>query len=170
MTKLDNSTKIKWIARTAILLSLLLVFQMLGFPQPVTGPVVNFILLFAVVLNGFYSAMIIGSISPVIAFARGILPALLGPMIPFIILGNLVFIAIFALARSKKDKPVFQLIAVVIGSFLKYLVLSSAVSFFVSVPPPIAKAMSFPQLITALLGGLIVLLIEPLWKKTIKRK
>jgi hypothetical protein len=170
LAKLTNTAKIKWITRTAILLSLLLAFQMLGLPQPVTGPVINFILLFAIVLNGFYSSLIIGSVSPVIAFARGILPAPLGPMIPFIILANLVYITIFALARSKTDKPMFSLIFVIVGSLLKYLVLSSAVSFFVSVPPPIAQAMSFPQLITALLGGLILLLIEPLWKKTIKRK
>lgn len=170
MKQLDNSAKIKWITRTAILLSLLLAFQILGLPQPITGPVVNFILLFTVVLNGFYSSMVIGSLSPLIAFSRGILPAPLGPMIPFIILGNLVYIAVFAIARRKNKKPLYQLLAVVLASVLKYLVLSSAVKFFVAVPAPIAQAMSFPQLITALLGGLILILMEPVWKNTANKR
>jgi len=170
LKQLDNSAKIKWITRTAILLSLLLAFQILGLPQPITGPVVNFILLFTVVLNGFYSSMVIGALSPLIAFSRGILPAPLGPMIPFIILGNLVYIAVFAIARRKNKKPLYQLLAVVLASVLKYLVLSSAVKFFVAVPAPIAQAMSFPQLITALLGGLILILMEPVWKNTANKR
>ncbi len=114
--------------------------------------------------------MIIGAFSPLIAFSRGILPAPLGPMIPFIILVNLVYIAVFALARSKTKKPLYQLLFVILASVLKYLVLSSAVKFFVAVPAPIAQAMSFPQLITALLGGLILILIEPIWKNTITKR
>ncbi len=165
---------VQWWARTAILLALLLVIQMVGFPQPVTGPLVNFILLWTVSFNHVYSAILIGSISPWIAYARGILPPPLGPMIPFIILGNVVLVVVFHLFCSFKKGNrydwIFTVSGVIVGAFLKFLVLSTAVRFFIDVPPPIAQAMSFPQLLTALGGGVLFLIVEPVWNKAFTKK
>ena len=79
---------VKWLARTAILLALTLAFQMIGLPQPVTGPAVNAMLLISGTYVGALGGIIIGLLTPLIAFARGILPPPLAPMIPFIMLGN----------------------------------------------------------------------------------
>jgi len=168
MSKKTNLS-IKWITHTAILLAILIVFQMLGLPQYITGPIVNFILLWAVMSNGILSGVLIGLISPLIAFSRGILPAPLGPMIPFIILGNIVLVIVFGLFRKKNSNLLFTTLGIVIGSILKYLILVNAVKFIVSVPILIAQAMGFPQLLTALIGGVLLLVIEIVWKKSQKK-
>ncbi|MBA7583593.1 hypothetical protein ES708_25539 [subsurface metagenome] len=57
-----------------LLLAVALVVQMGGFPQPITGPLVNTILYLAALLVGSWSGIIIGICTPVMAFMRGILP------------------------------------------------------------------------------------------------
>ncbi|MGI6486166.1 MAG: hypothetical protein ACOX15_07705 [Tepidanaerobacteraceae bacterium] len=73
---------LRWITRTAILLAITLAFQMLGFPQVVTGPAVNGMLLISGTYVGGIGAVIIGLLTPFIAFMRGILAPPLAPMIP----------------------------------------------------------------------------------------
>jgi len=94
-------------------------------------------------------------VTPVIAFWRGILPPPLGPMIPFIALGNAVLVIVYGLI-GKRNKYV----AVVLASVIKYLVLAGAVRLVVAVPPKIAQMMQVPQLITALAGGAIAIVLS----------
>ena len=150
---MENS-KIKFITRTGILLALALVVQMGGFPQPVTGPLINTVLYLAALLVNGWSGAMIGIFTPAIAFFRGILPPPLAPMIPFIALGNAVLALVFAWMMKKN-----QILAVVVASVIKYIVLSAAVGFIVSVPGKIAQMMGLPQLITALVGGGIALIV-----------
>ena len=156
--------------RTAILLAVALAFQMGGFPQPVTGPAVNAVLLIAVGLIGPLAAVIIGVFTPIIAFIRGILPPPLGPMIPAIVFGNALYAIIFFFISwsSKRTKSatvkikvfsVSTILAVTGGALAKFFILAWAVNFMVQVPDPIAQMMSLPQLYTALAGGGIALLI-----------
>ncbi|HCP60545.1 MAG TPA: iron hydrogenase, partial [Dehalococcoidia bacterium] len=56
--------------------------------QFITGPIVNATLLIAVALLGMRDGILIGLIPSTIALATGLLPAVLAPMIPFIIVGN----------------------------------------------------------------------------------
>ncbi|MFO7942164.1 MAG: ECF transporter S component [Bacillota bacterium] len=149
----NASSTTRWITRTALLLALTLAFQMIGLPQPVTGPAVNAMLILSALVVGPVSGVIIGSLTPVIAFQRGILAAPLGPMIPFIALANAVLVLLFALVR--KRQPV---LAVVVAAVAKFAVLATAVRVFVAVPPPIAVAMGTPQLLTALIGGGVALI------------
>lgn len=152
---------LRWVTRTAILLAITLAFQMLGFPQMVTGPAVNGMLLLAGAYVGLLGGVIIGMLTPVIAFVRGILAPPLGPMIPFIMLGNAVWVAVFILMRHLLGKGVKGAFAgIVVGALLKFLVLSSAVRFIVSVPLPVAQAMQVPQLITAAIGGVVAFVVE----------
>ena len=132
---------------------------MLGLPQVFTGPLVNAFLLLAALLNGIWSGVIIGLFTPWIAFARGILAPPLGPMIPFIMAGNAILVIVFSLVAGKRENLGREVIGVILGSFLKYLLLSQAVTWVVQVPPPVAKAMQTPQLFTALAGGAIALII-----------
>ncbi len=150
-----NKTKnIKWITRTAILLAIALVFQLGGLPQPVTGPVINAVLYLAALLVGISSGIIIGIFTPIIAFMTGILPAPLSPMIPFIAAGNGLLVLVFGLTKSAGKIP-----AIVVASIVKFSLLAAAVSFLIEVPEQIAQMMTFPQLLTALGGGVIALLI-----------
>jgi len=154
-----ENNKIKLITRTGILLAVALVVQMGGFPQPITGPLINTVLYLAALLVGSWGGIIIGVCTPVIAFMRGILPAPLGPMIPFIALGNGVLVIVFSLLKGKN-----KIFGIIIASLAKYLILFTAVSYIVDVPDKIAQIMSLPQLFTALSGGVIAMLAyKALW-------
>lgn len=156
---------LRWITRTAILLAVLIVVQLIlrFIPDPVsrqlvTGSLVNFILLFSFVLVDLYSGVIIGLISPVLAFFVGIQG--FPPIIPFIMLGNAVYVAVFALISGKKPNWIQTILGFTLGALLKFALLALAAKYLVSAPAPIAQAMSFPQLITALIGGVLVSLVH----------
>lgn len=149
--------EIRYLTRTALLLALTLVIQMMGFQQLITGSLVNLFLFLAVLIVGIAGGVVIGSLTPIIALSRGILPPPLAPMIPFIIVGNISLVIIFGLL-----KKVNKYLAVIVAAIVKFLILASAVRFFINVKPPIAQAMQFPQLLTALAGGILVLVIAKL--------
>lgn len=160
--KSTSQSMIRWVSRTAVLFALTLVIQLLGLPQFITGPLVNAFLLLATMMVGVSSGMVIGLFTPWVAFSRGILPAPMGPMIPFfIMLGNVTLVIVFFLITTRRENNIgFLGLGIFIGSIAKYLVLSQSVAFLVSVPPPVAKMMQFPQLITALVGGVIAIVIK----------
>ncbi|HHY46105.1 MAG TPA: ECF transporter S component [Firmicutes bacterium] len=151
---------LRWLTRTAVLLALTLAFQMLGLPQPVTGPAVNAMLLLSAIFVGALGGAVIGLFTPWIAFIRGILAAPLGPMIPFIMIGNAALVLVFSAVRNAGRKALWAgVTGVVAGAVVKFLILSSAVRYVVEVKPPIARAMQLPQLFTALTGGVIALAV-----------
>ena len=156
-----HQTNIRWLSRTAILLAIALVFQMGGFPQFITGPLINTVLYLAAMIVGWQGGMLIGILTPVIASIRGILPPPLTPLIPFIALGNSILVILFFWLQSKN-----KIAGIIIASLAKFLLLVSAVKLVVQVPPAIAQMMSFPQLITALAGGAIALVLAHFFKKT----
>ncbi|HAX97981.1 MAG TPA: ECF transporter S component [Candidatus Atribacteria bacterium] len=159
--KSTSQSMIRWVSRTAVLFALTLVIQLLGLPQFITGPLVNAFLLLATMMVGVSSGMVIGLFTPWVAFSRGILPAPMGPMIPFIMLGNVTLVIVFFLITTRRENNLgFLGLGIVIGAIAKYLVLSQSVAFLVSVPPPVAKMMQFPQLITALIGGVVAIVIK----------
>ena len=145
-----QQANIRWISRTALLLAIALVFQMGGFPQLVTGPLVNTVLYVAAMIVGWQGGILIGIFTPVIVFLRGILPPPLTPLIPFIALGNALLVFLFFRLKNKN-----RIIGIIVASMVKYLLLANAVKFLVQVPPSIANMMSFPQLVNALIGGII---------------
>ncbi|MDD3032302.1 MAG: ECF transporter S component [Atribacterota bacterium] len=155
-----QQTRIRWISRTAILLAIALVFQMGGFPQFITGPLVNTVLYLATMIVGWQGGILIGIFTPVIAAMRGILPPPLAPLIPFIALGNAILVILFFWLKSKN-----KIFGIIIASLVKFLVLVSAVRLLVQVPPAIAQMMSFPQLVTALAGGFFALIIINIFKR-----
>lgn len=150
-----SQTRIYWITRTAILLAIAVVFQMGGFPQFITGPAVNAILYLSAMTIGWSGGVLIGICTPVIAALRGILPPPLTPLIPFIALGNGILVILFFYLQKKS-----RILAIAVASTVKFLILAAAVNFLVQVPSKIAQMMSFPQLLTAIFGGLIALLVE----------
>ncbi len=156
-----HQTNIRWVSRTAILLAIALVFQMGGFPQFITGPLINTVLYLAAMIVGWQGGMLIGIFTPVIASIRGILPPPLTPLIPFIALGNSILVILFFWLQSKN-----KIAGIIIASLVKFLLLASAVKLVVQVPPAIAQMMSLPQLITALAGGAIALVLARFFKKT----
>ncbi|HSV32139.1 MAG TPA: ECF transporter S component [Atribacteraceae bacterium] len=156
----NSSLTIHWVSKTAVLLALTLAVQMLGLPPPITGPLINAFLLIAAVTTGMTSGIVIGLLTPWVAFLRGILPAPLGPLIPFIMIGNAALVCVFSMIRLKRKTLSTGIIGVGAGAVVKYLILAFAVRVVVDVPLPVARVMQFPQLLTALAGGAIALVLE----------
>ncbi len=150
---------IRFVTYTAVLFALVLVVQVFGFPQMVTGPLVNAVLLLATIFVGVFSGIIIGLFTPWVALVRGILPPPLGPLVPWIMLGNAAFVLVFGLLR-RKENLLFDIVRILLGALVKYLILSQAVRFLAGLPPQVARVMQTPQLITALLGGAIALVLS----------
>lgn len=151
--------EIEFITKTSLLLALALVVQigLAPFAQPVVGPLVNMILLLAVLLVGPGSAITVGILTPVIAFLVGIMGLL--PILPIIMLGN----GVYALVFWKVGKS-NRLVGVLFAAAGKFIAMTTGVRivtflFLPNLPAPVAAALSFPQLYTALLGGSIGLLV-----------
>ncbi len=154
MDSQETTEYTKWITKAGLLLALTLVIQMLGFPQFVTGPLVNMMLILSAFFVGGLGGSLIGGLTPWIAFTRGILPPPLAPLIPFIIVGNIILVLSFYFLQNKN-----RYLAIITGAILKYAILAVGVRFLVDVPPKIAKMMQIPQLLTAVTGGLLALFI-----------
>ncbi|NLG68064.1 MAG: ECF transporter S component [Firmicutes bacterium] len=138
----------------ARLLAFVTAVQSLGLPQPVTGPVVNATLFLAAWLVGPLFGAAIGALTPVVALWRGILAAPLAPLVPFIGVANALQVGAAAYLRR-----VHAAAAVGVAALVKWAVLAPAVRALVEVPPPVAVAMQWPQLVTALAGGVLAWLV-----------
>ncbi|MBD3250314.1 MAG: hypothetical protein GF381_01975 [Candidatus Pacebacteria bacterium] len=134
--------------------------------QAVTGPIINAILLFAGQFLNPSSAMLIGMLPSTVALSRGLLPLPLAPMVPFIIMANSLYIYIFSRVMSRDLKwatrfPVKFGAAVVLASLAKFGLLYSSSNLVLNqllptkLVPQVSQMMSWPQLATALVGGLI---------------
>ncbi len=126
--------------------------------QWITGPLVNAALLIAAVLVGPADAIMLGLIPSTVALSSGLLPLPLAPMIPFIMIGNGLYIILFL-----KAEKFSRMGAVIMASLGKFLFLFVTSKFILSalLSSPLAEKvsimMSWPQLMTALIGGVIAL-------------
>lgn len=170
--------KVLWITETAVMLALLVALQALTKPagQLVTGSCVNTILAISALAGGLGCGLTVALISPILAFLLGIAPQIL--TVPAIMVGNSVFvILLYFLADRSGKKIVKQVIAWIVAAVAKFAVLWLIVVQLIcgvmapsllasgAMKEPMLKVLpatfSFPQLITALIGGAIALLIAP---------
>ena len=134
--------------------------------QQITGPIVNALLFIATVILGVQGAVVVAFFPSVFALSVGLLPLPLAPMIPFIMVGNFVLVVVFEYFRIKN----FWL-GVVVASLVKFLFLWASSSLIVSsllssqLATTVSAMFSWPQLITALIGGVIAFI----FLKRIKR-
>jgi hypothetical protein len=114
---------------------------------------------------GARDGLIVSLVPSSFALATGLLPAVLAPMIPFIIAGN----AILVLAFAYLSKFNFWAGAIV-GSALKFAFLFGTSSIVIGllfnkeVAPAVAQMMSYTQLITAVAGSIVAFGIIKLFK------
>lgn len=176
---MNNMTdkKVKFIARTAILLALTIVFQMMGrflgqYNNFIVGPLVNAALVVSTATAGIWSGTAISVIAPFVsAFTN---KSAMAPIIlsfsPFIAAGNFILVLMYYLLKNKN-----KIIGIIAGAVLKFGFLYAAISLFVSllkINPNIAQTLTFlfgwPQLLTALVGGAIALVVIRILEKHIK--
>ncbi|RBP42684.1 ECF transporter S component [Garciella nitratireducens] len=167
------------LVRASLLLAMGIIFQIIGRNIPqinqfLVGPIINCILILTAFICGKWLGAGVGILTPILAWLVGQLATPLAPFIPFIIIGNLLFIFLFSLFME--GELLKRSIGIFLGAIGKYVFLMFASRKLIyllglNFSPKVAKAlsisMSIPQLITALIGGALALMIIEL---LIKRK
>lgn len=175
--------RILWITETAAMLALLVVLQALTKPlgQLVTGSCVNAVLAVTVLFCGLGSGITVALISPVCAYLLGIAPQVL--TVPVIMLGNVAFVAVLRLVSGKQIWK--NVLAWLAAALCKFTLLYALVKYgicgilaegllaqgLLKTPMLTALPATFGamQLVTALIGGGLALLLVPVLKKALRK-
>ncbi|PIZ58740.1 iron hydrogenase [bacterium (Candidatus Torokbacteria) CG_4_10_14_0_2_um_filter_35_8] len=142
-----------------------------GHQQFITGPIVNAMLFLAVITVGVRQALLICFIPSVFALSVGLVPAVLAPVVPFIMISNAILVLVFEKIWKKNF-----IIGVGLASLLKFsfLFASSQVVVNLFVKEELAKKavvmFSWPQLVTAFMGGAIALVAWKVYQVSFERK
>ena len=188
--------KILWITETAVMLALLICLQWVGgmIPTPltkqlITGTMVNCVLAVTVLLAGRSSGLTVALISPVFAYWFGI--ARVFTAVPLIMAGNVCYVLILSLFLQRSFKPAWkQPVALGTAALAKFAVLYGlgvklvgGVMFdtlngkvFAGNPLMNQKVLkqlmnmfAWPQLVTAVTGGILALLMVPMLRKALRK-
>ena len=179
------------LVETAAMLALLICLQWVGsmFPdsvkQIITGTFVNCVLAVTVLVVGLGSGITVALISPVCAFLLGIAPNMI-TVLP-IMVGNTCYVVLLKLLMGRTwRQPLALAVAAGVKFGVLYLLVVKVICGVASsallgqkfggkpvLAPPMLKMLpamfTWPQLITALTGGLLALLIVPILKKALKK-
>ena len=175
----NNRDRILWITRTASFIALLIVSQAATAPlgnQFVTGSIVNFLLIVSVMTCGLTSGFTVSILSHIMAKFFGIGP--LWSLVPFVAAGNIVLVVIwyFIGNRSAGGRYMNYAAALVLAALGKFLTLYAgivkiAVPILLDLPERQASVISFmfsfPQIITASIGGVMACILLPVLEKTV---
>ena len=173
----------KQLAQTALLLALCIASQFFkNLSVYITGPIVNTIIIIAVLSVGLFSGIIISVIAPVTAFLITASPiiAAIPAIMPVIMIGNCI-LAIFVWLFDSKihfklSLPVGMIIGSVVKSvFMAVLIINVLFSMFGDALNDKQLAMgrttfSTVQLVTALIGSVLAYLIWIPLKKYLKNE
>lgn len=135
--------------------------------QQVTGPIINALLFIAVVMLGLRQALVVCFMPSIMALLAGVLLPIMVPIVPFIMLSNVVLVVIFSYFYQKNFWLGIGLASVVKFIFI-WSTTTAVANLFIKNPAivnKISQLMSWPQLVTALAGGLLAYI----FLKTIKR-
>ncbi len=133
--------------------------------QWLTGPLVNAALILAVYLLGIRGALLIGLLPSTIALGTGLLPAPLAPMVPFIIIANVILVLVIDWFKNKFLNYELRIrnygLGLIFSAGLKYffLLTTSAIVVKLLIKQELAvkvvEMMNYPQFFTAMIGGAI---------------
>jgi len=150
-----NNQKIVILIQFFALLSLSVIAPFVG-NQLVTGIIVNSILLISTIVLGIRASVLIGIFPSLIAFISGTLPIFFGPIIPFIIFGNIILVIFFKYYNSNN-----YWIKSFLAGLMKFIFLYLS-NFFVfnlvlkkEIAQNLSNIMGVNQLVTVL-GGIIL--------------
>ena len=185
--------KVRRLTETAVMLALLICLQWAGSFVPnqltkqlLTGTCVNCVLAVTVLLVGMPSGVAVAVISPVCAFLLGIAPNFI--TVAPIMLGNTCFVALLGLIYGKalwrqvgalaagaavKFGVLYVLVVKLICGAASGALLGKKLGDVVLLAPPMLKMLptmfAWPQLVTALAGGCIAIVMMPVLRKALKR-
>ena len=188
--------RILWITETAVMLALLLCLQWLGswIPTPlikqlVTGTMVNCVLAVTALVAGRSSGITVALISPLFAYLLSISQVITS--VPLIMAGNVCYVLLLSLILGKSMKPVWkQPVALATAAVTKFGVLyllgvklvgglmfdtlngkmlAGEALMSQKVLMQLTNMFAWPQLVTALIGGAVSLLIVPVLRKALHK-
>lgn len=147
------------LAATLILQGLRLILPMP--PQAsmiLIGSLVNACFLLAVLLIGLKPAVLLALVTPVAAYFQGMLPFL--PFVGPVALGNSLFVIVFYMQRRHAVRAlVAAALAKTAALYGGFCFLFSLVAFPEKITHMILFIMSWPQIVTAVLGGILAFVI-----------
>lgn len=167
------------ITQTAVLIAILVLLQSVtkAGGQFVTGSCVNGVLAVAALFSGPWVGVTVAVISPFFAFLLGVGPQVF-PIVPAIAAGNVIYVLMLHFLCSKKELPIWRqgtsLLCAAVCKFLAlYLLVAQLLCRVLPLPQKqittFTAMFSWPQLVTALMGGVIALLIVPILRKSLRR-
>ena len=166
-------TSTNYLTANALLVALAIAVQLLGksipaVSQVVVGPFINAILILSLLFTNIKYAILLAAVTPITAFLTAQLTPTIGFFVPFICIGNIIFVICFNTINVKTTSWLNLGIKLVVAALCKYLFLSiSATKVIVMINLGIAPkildklaiAMGIPQLYTALTGGIIGIIL-----------
>ena len=134
--------------------------------QWITGPIINAVLILVLFLSGIRSAVIVALVPSLMAMSGGLLPIVLSPMVPFIMISNIIYIFFidYIYHRSKTENGGYWA-GILTGSVVKFLFLLLSITALTKLITKkeltlkIAQILSWPQLATAIAGGFLAWVI-----------
>ena len=134
--------------------------------QWVTGPIINAILIITLFLVGIRSALVVCLVPSLMALSGGLLPAVLAPVIPFIMISNVVLVlSVDYFYNAFRNNRRGYWLGVITGALLKFIFLYLSVIWISKLlikqelVAKVAQMMSWPQFATAVIGGMIAWLV-----------
>ena len=173
--------KTKQLTLTALLLALSVASQFLKNTSVyLTGPVINCILILAAVFCGLWSAVALSLITPLTSWLITLSPLMsaIPLIVPCIMAGNVILAVSIWVGIRKSCRTRNLLFGALLGAVLKAAFMGGTISLLllpllgpaVGLPAPALAAarvtFSLTQLITALLGGALAVLIVPTLRLT----
>ena len=175
--------KTKTITVTAIMIALCVVVQLLKTPGtlPITGGLINLILIIDTLYCGLLSGVIVSVVAPVTSFiiTQSAIISTVPMILPFIMLGNIVIVLFAWFVRGKKLELNLLPLSLVAGSFAKWAVMNLLIvkwiipTFGSHLSPKMTRiagvTYSTTQLYAALLGTAAACIIWPVVRIAVKR-
>jgi len=178
-----RNNRVMYVTQTAVMLAVLIAVQFVTRSMVffVTGSLVNMILLVSVFMIGLGGGLTIAILSPFLAAFVGVGPAFI-QIVPFVAVANAILVLVAWPARKRimfngPGDVLFTAVNLIIAGAAKMAFLWVAL-VLIALPfiPGVTKqqisvigfTFSWPQLVDAIIGGALAMLIVPLLRRAMK--
>lgn len=180
---IENIDNVKKLTRASMMVVFAFIITFIGarlgtamFNQFVVGPLINAVIISAVLYTDLKFGVLVSLVTPLLAVITGQFTAV--PFAPFIMAGNATLAVIFYCC-SKYAGKFGSYIGIAAGALLKTIVLTVSIRYLVALfkiglpKPMVAKLsvmMSYPQLYSAVAGGIVAMIFYSIFAKRIKNQ
>jgi len=135
--------------------------------QWITGPIMNAIFVLSLFLVGIRASLSLCLVPSVIALSSGLIPAVLAPMVPFIMISNIIFVlGIDFFIKDRNQVSIMNYFwGAFVGAFLKFIFLFLSVNIISQLLIQkeliikISQIMGSAQFVTAFAGAFLAFFI-----------